>query len=123
MGPPHSEAHGFVLRINNAAASAGVVILACAAYALSPFNQPTLDKLYGPPAIAFTGYQFLAGAAAHMSWRLRLFLTPRTAAYRSRCASSGSCAGPKRRRVARSETRARRPAGRAEHAAEVFFGP
>ena len=77
MEPAHSEAHEFVLRIKNAAASAGVVILACAAYALSPFNHATLDKLYGPPAIAFTGYQFLAGAGGAYVLALTVYFLTR----------------------------------------------
>jgi hypothetical protein len=78
MEPAYREAHKFVLRIKNAAASAGVVTLACAAYALSPFNHTDLERLYGPPDIAFTGYQFLAGAAgAYVLALVVYFLTLR----------------------------------------------
>ena len=76
MEPAYSEVHDFVLRFKNAAASAGVVILACAIYGLSPYNHANLDKLYGPPAIAFTGYQFLACAAgAYVLALIAFFLT------------------------------------------------
>lgn len=80
MVPANSEARKAVLRIKNAAASAGVVILACATYGLSPYNHTNLDRLYGPSSIAFTGYQFLACAAgAYVLALLVYFLTQRDA--------------------------------------------
>lgn len=51
------------LRIKNAIASGMVVTLACGAYAMAPYNRPTLEKLYGPREIAFSGYEFLLMAA------------------------------------------------------------
>lgn len=57
------SASDLVLRLKNTAASAAVVTLACTAYGLAPFHQQQLQKLYGPPSIAFTGHQFLSFAA------------------------------------------------------------
>lgn len=47
------------LRFRNALASVAIVLLACGGYAIAPYNQHTLTKLYGPPEIAFTGRDFL----------------------------------------------------------------
>lgn len=51
------------MRLKNTVASAAVVVMACAAYALAPFHQAFLQRLFGPPSIAFTGHQFLVWAA------------------------------------------------------------
>lgn len=47
------------MRARNFAASAVLVGLACAVYALSPWNREQLAARYGPPAVSFTGLQFL----------------------------------------------------------------
>jgi len=52
-----------VLRMQNAAASAIVVALACSLYSVTPVHQRALSTLYGPPSVAFTGYDFLRSAA------------------------------------------------------------
>lgn len=62
------------LRLKNTVASAAVVVLACAAYGLAPFHQAFLQRLFGPPSIAFTGHQFLAWAAAAYIVVLAIYL-------------------------------------------------
>lgn len=62
-----------ILRIQNALASVAVVLLACGVYAIAPYNQQTLTKLYGPPAIAFTGRDFLLTAGGIYSLLLVLY--------------------------------------------------
>lgn len=53
------------LRLKNLAASAGIVVAACAIYAASPINRSQLESHYGPaPLLQFTGWQFLPWAAA-----------------------------------------------------------
>ena len=50
------------LRIKNFAASAAVVVLATAVFVFMPHNREVMAELRGPPAIAFTGYEFMAAA-------------------------------------------------------------
>ena len=64
----------FALRLGNTAASVAVVLIACAAYALLPFHRELLQTLFGPPSIAFTGFQFLAWAAGLYSAVLAIYL-------------------------------------------------
>lgn len=52
------------LPLKNAGASVAVVFLACGVYAVAPYNQQILTSLHGPPAIAFTGRDFLFTAAS-----------------------------------------------------------
>lgn len=52
----------FSLRLKNAIASSAVVVLACAAFGLAPYNTSNLSRLHGNSDFAFTGYQFLAWA-------------------------------------------------------------
>ena len=67
MQPADRVANDLLLRLKNATSSAAVVIIACAIYGLSPFNQQSLGTLYGPAAVAITGYGFLvAGAGAYV---------------------------------------------------------
>jgi protein-S-isoprenylcysteine O-methyltransferase Ste14 len=56
-------AAGLALRLQNFMASAAVVTLACALYALDPHNRPQLLHLFGFTAFSFTGMQFLVAAA------------------------------------------------------------
>jgi protein-S-isoprenylcysteine O-methyltransferase Ste14 len=52
------------LRLKNLAASAGIVVAACAIYAASPINRGQLESHYGPASLfRFSGWQFLPWAA------------------------------------------------------------
>ena len=62
------------LRLKNTIASSAVVVLACAIFALSPYNREDLAGLYGPPEFALTGNQFLAWAAGLYVLLLAAFL-------------------------------------------------
>jgi len=55
---------GLALPLQNAIASAAIVILATGSYLLAPHTQKALSRLYGPPEIVFYGYEFLTAAAA-----------------------------------------------------------
>jgi protein-S-isoprenylcysteine O-methyltransferase Ste14 len=61
--PLDLNARTLPLRLKNIGASALIVALACAAYALAPHNRRQLDPLYGSTAFSFTGTTFLACAA------------------------------------------------------------
>jgi protein-S-isoprenylcysteine O-methyltransferase Ste14 len=63
------------LRLKNLAASAAVVFVACLAYGLLPQHRDQLARLYGGPALSFTGREFLAAAAAAYVLVLGLFHT------------------------------------------------
>lgn len=54
------------LKLQNACASATVVVVACAIYRLAPFayHRKQFSELYGLSAVQFTGDQFLFSAAA-----------------------------------------------------------
>ena len=56
-----------VLRAQNAVASVAVVLLACMCFILKPYHTPALKTLYRPIEVAFSGYQFVASAAATYS--------------------------------------------------------
>ena len=64
----------FALRLKNTVASASVAVLACSVYAVMPVHQRQLDRLYGPPDVAFTGRQFLVAAATVYIFLLALYL-------------------------------------------------
>jgi protein-S-isoprenylcysteine O-methyltransferase Ste14 len=51
-------------RLLRAAAAVAVVALACAIYALAPYNREQMERLYGSVALSFSGYEFLFTAAA-----------------------------------------------------------
>ena len=51
------------LRIKNVAASAAIVVLACAVYAVAPFHQDLMQRLYRLPGLEFTGLQSLIALA------------------------------------------------------------
>lgn len=55
---------GLALPLQNALASAGLVILATGIYLLAPHTQKSLSQIYGPPQFVFYGYEFLTLAAA-----------------------------------------------------------
>lgn len=59
----NGEVRNLVLRLENTAASVIVVASACSLYSITPVHQLALSTLYGPPSIAFTGYDFLRSAA------------------------------------------------------------
>jgi protein-S-isoprenylcysteine O-methyltransferase Ste14 len=61
---PAAAPEALDLRIKNTAASITVAAAATAYYCLVPYYSHWLDHLYGPQAIAFTGYQFMHAAAA-----------------------------------------------------------
>lgn len=58
-GAASPRAFMLALRWQNWAASALLVLLACAVYGLSPFNRQQLDAYYGLVSPTFTGSQFL----------------------------------------------------------------
>src|SRR4029453_13046752 len=53
----------FTLRAKNFVASASFIAIACAIYALSPYNTQQMNKLYGWVGFAFTGREFLFKSA------------------------------------------------------------
>lgn len=67
---PHVTA---MLRLQNLAASASLVAVACSIYRLAPFNQRQLSALYGPAPVSFRGEQFLLVAALVYVALLALF--------------------------------------------------
>lgn len=62
-----------LLRLQNLAASASLVALACGIYLLAPFNQRQLGALYELASISFRGEQFLLAAALGYVALLALF--------------------------------------------------
>jgi isoprenylcysteine carboxyl methyltransferase (ICMT) family protein YpbQ len=79
-----SEVHAAVsigslgLRVRNATASIAVALAATAFYTWAPYFRGYVDRLYGPPEIAFTGHRFLWVAVALYSLALAaVFLHPR----------------------------------------------
>jgi hypothetical protein len=51
-------------RLQRSIASVSLIVVFGAIYALVPYNQELLDRLYGSPAFSFTGRQFFVMAAA-----------------------------------------------------------
>jgi nitrate reductase gamma subunit len=65
------------LRVQNAAASVTVAVLATGFYSWAPYFRGYTDRLYGPPDIAFTGHDFLwAAVALYSAALLAVFLHP-----------------------------------------------
>jgi len=61
--PAHDAGNSLELRLKNTAASIFVAVAATTYYCLVPYYTGWMDRLYGPQAIAFTGYQFMRAAA------------------------------------------------------------
>lgn len=64
---------GLALRFKNAAASIALTAIACAIYALAPYNQTELTRLYGWVGFSFTGREFLFRAAVTYAVLLLLY--------------------------------------------------
>jgi len=82
------ERHAFARfpeRLQRAIASAGLIALFGAIYALVPYNQELLDRLYGSPALSFTGRQFFVMAAASYACIIVMYhlLVPRLGSSKS----------------------------------------
>jgi hypothetical protein len=55
---------GLALPMQNALASAGLVVLATGSYLLAPHTQKSMSQIYGPSEFVFYGHEFLITAAA-----------------------------------------------------------
>lgn len=74
---PSSSTNPLRLRLKNTAASVLVAAAATAYYYFVPYYTGWMDRLYGPQAIAFTGYQFMRAAASVYCFALVLvFMRP-----------------------------------------------